>query len=185
LRTVTATLDFNLLVANLQAGQIEAAEEQVAAVAQTLQTAGCDFIVITSGTTSTLTKLARQRVSIPFLDLAVACFKAPRPDGPIGLLSTSYAAAGGLFQAAAARRGATLIVPPPATTKRVDNAIFSELVRGEPSDACVQIFRNTIDELSASGATSVILGNTDLTLVADDLQKTVAVPLIDSTRVPL
>jgi aspartate racemase len=182
LRTVTATLDFNLLVTNLQAGRHDAAEEQVAAAVHALATAGCDFVVVTSGTTSTLTALARKRVSIPFLDLAAACFKPARPPGAIGLLSTSYAAAGGLFQAAAKQHGTSVLIPPAATAERVDKAIFGELVRGSVSDSGLRVFRNAIDELAAAGAASVILGNTDLTLVADELRKTVAVPLIDSTR---
>ncbi|MGI8526260.1 MAG: aspartate/glutamate racemase family protein [Pseudolabrys sp.] len=182
LRTVTVTLDFNLLVANLQAKKRDAAEEQVAAAVQTLQIANADFVVVTSGTTSTLTRLARQRVSIPFLDLAAACFKPDCPAGPTGLLSTSLAAAGGLFQAAAKPHGAAVIIPSPETAKAVDAAIFGELVHGAASGPCMQVFRSAIDELTAAGAKSVILGNTDLTLIADDLQRSSTVPLIDSTR---
>src|SRR4029077_7137241 len=92
LRTVTATLDFNLLIANLQAGQPDAAEEQVAAACHALEKAGADFIVVTSGTTSTLTGRARERVSIPFLDLAEACWRQAALAAPVGILSTRYAA---------------------------------------------------------------------------------------------
>ncbi len=108
LRTVTATLDFNLLVTNLQAGRREAAEEQVAVASQALEAAGSDFVVVTSGTTSTLTTRARQRVSIPFLDLAEACWKQARLPASVGLLCTRYAVAGGIFQAAALCHGTTL-----------------------------------------------------------------------------
>src|SRR5712691_1951923 len=135
LRTVTVTLDFNLLVTNLQAGRRDAAEEQVAVASQALEAAGSDFIVVTSGTTSTLTTRALQRVSIPFLDLAEACWRQTRPAAPVGLLCTRYAAAGGIFQVAAKRHGATLTLPKPETAERVDQAIFGELIRGEVSDA--------------------------------------------------
>ena len=182
LRTITVTLDFSLLVTNLQAGNRDAAEEQVAAATQVLQMANADFIVVTSGTTSTLTKLARQRLSIPFLDLAAACFKPAPPAGPVGLLSTSYAAAGGLFQSAAKAHDVAIIVPSPETAKRVDQAIFGELVRGAASEECLTIFSSAIGELVDAGAKFVILGNTDLTLIVDALEKTSAVPLIDATR---
>jgi aspartate racemase len=182
LRTVTVTLDFNLLVKNLQAGRREAAEEQVAVAADALHRAGSDFIVVTSGTTSTLATLARERVPIPFLDLAQACWKREPPASPVGLLSTSYAAAGGLFQAAAQRRAATLLLPSPEMAARVDQAIFGELIRGVVSAAGLDVFRKAIDELAAFGAASVILGNTDLTLAAEALQATTKIPLIDSAR---
>ncbi len=111
LRTVTATLNFNLLVSNLKAGSRDAAEEQVAAACLALESAGADFIVVTSGTTSTLTARARERVSIPFLDLAEACWKQASPAAPVGLLSTSYAAASGIFQVAANRHGMNVMLP--------------------------------------------------------------------------
>lgn len=182
LRTVTATLDFNLLVANLQAGKKEAAEEQVSVTAQTLESAGANFIVVTSGTTSTLTARARQRVSIPFLDLAEAAWKDDTATAPVGLLSTSYAAAGGIFQAAADRHGVTLLLPFTKTAERVDQVIFGELICGQVSEKCLQILRDAIAELVERGAASIILGNTDMTLVADQLQETVSIPLIDSAR---
>ena len=182
LRTVTVTLDFNLLVANVQAGRRDAAEEQVAVAAHALQGAGADFIVVTSGTTSTLIGRARQRVSIPFLDLAEACWRQAAPAAPAGLLATSYAAAGGLFGAAAKRHGATLLLPSPQTAARVDQAILAELIRGVVSPEGLRVFRGAIDELAALGAASVILGNTDLSLAVDQLRANTAIPLIDSAR---
>jgi aspartate racemase len=182
LRTVTATLDFNRLITNLQAGQPDAAEEQVAAACHALERAGADFIVVTSGTTSTLTARARQRVSIPFLDLAEACWKQAAPAAPVGLLSTRYAAAGGIFQDAAKRHGAMLVLPSADRAALVDQAIFGELVRGIVSEAGLRVFHDAIEELVESGSTSVILGNTDLTLAADELQRMVNIPLIDAAR---
>lgn len=182
LRTVTATLDFSLLVANLQTGRKDAAEEQVAVACQALVAAGSDFIVVTSGTTSTLTSLARQKVSVPFLDLAEACWTQAKPATPIGLVCTRYATVGGIFQRAAARHGATLLLPPAGTAERVDQAIFSELVLGNPSPACLGVLAAAIEELAAMGAASVILGNTDMSLAAEQLQRASPVPLIDAAR---
>jgi aspartate racemase len=182
LRTVTVTLDFNLLVTNLRAGLRNAALAQVADACQALERAGADFIVVTSGTTSTLTARAQERVTIPFLGLAEACWKQARPAAPVGLLSTSYAAAGGIFQAAAKHYGATLLLPSPDTAARVDQAIFGELIRGAVSAAGLRVFHDAIEQLAALGAASIILGNTDLTLAADELQTTTKIPLVDAAR---
>lgn len=182
LRTATVTLDFNLLVTNLQAGRKDAAEEQVAAACQALERAGADFLVVTSGTTSTLTARARERTSIPFLDLAEAALGevATAPSAPVGLLSTSYAARGGMFQSAAGRRGAALLLPPPETAARLDAAIFGELVRGEVTDGFLRLMREAVSGLAARGAATIVLGNTDMTLAADRLRGAAEVPLVDS-----
>jgi aspartate racemase len=178
LRSVVATLDFHLLIENLQAGKRADAEAQVTEAIETLARAGADFIVVTSGTTSTLAGPARERVTLPLLDLAASCFKPTPPAAPVGLLATGYTVTAGQFDAAA---GAKLIVPKDKTQQRVDKAIFGDLVRGNPSRASIDVFREALAELAAAGARSVILGNTDLTLVCDELKKTSAVPLIDST----
>ena len=180
LRSVTVTLDFNRLVLNLQAGQRDAAEEQVALACDALQAAGADFLIVTSGTTSTLTARARQRVTIPFLDLAEACWKqAPMPDR-VGVLCTRYAAAGGIFQAAAGQRRTELIWPSADMAEQVDRVIFDDLIRGDVSDACIEVFGLAVEQLQAAGAQAIILGNTDMTLAAQDLRKKTAIPLIDA-----
>lgn len=183
LRTATVTLDFNRLIVNLQAGQRDAAEEQVTRTVQALAAAGADFVVVTSGTTSTLTGGARRKVSIPFLDLGEATWhEVPRATGPVGILATSYAAAGGIFQVPAQRHGRSVVLPPQNTQRDADEAIFRELVRGQVSERVIAVLRAAIAELAQQGAASVILGNTDMSLAAAELQKTSPVPLIDSAR---
>jgi aspartate racemase len=182
LRSVTATLDFNRLVLNLQDGRREAAEEQVAVACQALEAAGADFVVVTSGTTSTLTARARQKVSIPFLDLAEACWKQAQLPSRVGLLCTRYALAGGIFQTAAKRHGTELLLPSADIAERLDQVIFGDLIRGDVSRECLRVFEGAIEQLEASGATSIILGNTDMTLAAEQLQKKTAVRLIDAAR---
>lgn len=182
LRTVTATLNFNLLVQNLRAGRKDDAEKQVEVACLALERAGADFVVVTSGTTSTLVQRARQRLTIPFLDLADACWAGGALGGPVGLLCTKYAAAGGVFQEAAARRRTELVLPRPETVEEVDNIIFGELVCGDVSERCLRIIGDAIKELGDRGAAAVILGNTDLTLAAKDLQESTRLPLIDAAR---
>jgi aspartate racemase len=181
LKSVTVTLDFRALIANLQAGRIDVAEEQVADAAVALEAAGAQFVVVTSGTTSTLTARARERVAIPFLDIADAVWQEVRQADPaiVGLLSTRHAAAGGIFQRVAERHGAHLVVPTAQMAARLDDIIFDELICGDVTADGVEILRAAIAELASRGAAAVILGNTDMTLAADRLGDA-PVPLIDS-----
>lgn len=180
LRSVTVTLDFNRLIANLRAGRRDEAEEQVAVAAKAVEAAGSDFIVVTSGTTSTLTGRARERVSIPFIDIAAACWKQDRPRSPVGLLSTRAAAAGGIFQAAAQDHGAEIMLPSADRAGRLDQVIFDELVRGIVSDNGIAGLCEAVGELAEQGARSIILGNTDMTLAATALRSKSTLPLIDA-----
>jgi aspartate racemase len=181
LRTITVTLDFNRLIVNLQRGNLGAAEEQVASAVEALAAAGADFLVVTSGTTSTLTAKARQRVPLEFLDLAHTAWAETGTAAVVGVLSTSKAAAGGIFQAAAHRSGDTLVLPQRDLAAQLDDVIFGELVHGRASDHVASVLRDAISQLAEAGAEVVILGNTDMTLVADRLTDTV-VPVVDSAR---
>jgi aspartate racemase len=181
LRVITATLDFRRLVTNLRDGRLEDAEEQVATAAETLAAGGADFLVVTSGTTSTLTTRAREQVSLVFLDLAEAAWQEAGGARRVGVLSTRRAAAGGIFQAAAERRGATLLLPRADVAAQLDDVIFSELIHGRVTQAAVRVLHDTVAELAGAGAETVILGNTDMTLAAGRLVDT-AVPVIDSAR---
>lgn len=181
--TVTVTLDFGRLIANVRSGRLDEAEEQVADTCTDLQAAGADFIVVTSGTTSTLTARARERVAIPFLDLAEAAWHDVATDSAsVGLLSTRRTVEGGIFQAAAERHGARLVTPAPPTAERVDEAIFDELIYGRVTEATLHTLSSAIAELAGLGAQAVILGNTDMTLAADRLREEAPVPLVDSAR---
>lgn len=180
LRSVTVTLDFNALITNLQAQRREAAEEQVAAACMALHKAGADFIVVTSGTTSTLTGKAKKRVSLPFLNLGDAAWAEVTASGAVGLLATSYAAKGGIFHPGAARRRFPLLVPADATAAKVDESIFGDLVCGRVTEQVMDVLGAALAELVGAGAKAIILGNTDMTQAADALQQRCTVPLIDS-----
>jgi aspartate/glutamate racemase len=182
LRTVTVTLNFSLLLANLAAGRLEQAEQQVAEAAEMLAAAGSDFIVVTSGTTSTLTGLARSRLSIPIMDIAAACWAFGRPLSPVGLLATRYAVDGGMFHAAAEKNGATLVVPRDKLAKQVDAVIFAELVFGKVSEAGIDALVGAIGTLAAQGARSIILGNTDMTLAAAALSAKTDLAIVDAAQ---
>ena len=181
LRVVTVTLDFHRLITNLKADRIAEAEEQVAAAAVALEAAGADFLVVTSGTTSTLTARAREQVGLQFLDLAEAAWQEVETADRVGLLSTRRAAGGGIFQAAAEARGATLLLPRPETAARLDDVIFGELVHGRVTPAAVQLLQDAVTELADAGAEAVILGNADMTLAAANLTDP-PVPIVDSAR---
>lgn len=180
LRVLTATLDFRELIANLMTGLVDAAERQVAAAVETLEAGGADFVVVTSGTTSTLTRLAHERTSMHFLDLAAAAWGEVADVRTCGVLCTRRATAGGIFQRVADQRGVQLLESTPPVAGHVDEVIFGELVHGEVSESGLRVLQDGINDLVDRGAEIVILGNTDMTLALAELTASTQVPLVDS-----
>jgi aspartate racemase len=184
LRLVTVTLDFERFVLALDEGRPDVVEEQIAAAATALEAAGADFLVVTSGTGSTLTERAREQVAIPILEMPAAIWgEVTELDvEAVGLLSTSQAAAGGIFHAVAERNGVRLVTPAAATAEQVDALIFEELVCGQVPAEAVDGLLEAIAELREQGAEAVVLGNTDMTLAADALRESSPLPLVDAAR---
>lgn len=100
----------------------------------------------------------------------------------VGVLCTRYAAAGGIFQTAAVQRRTELIWPSADMAEQVDRVIFGDLIRGDVSHACIEVFGLAVEQLRAAGAEAIILGNTDMTLAAESLQNKSEIPLVDAAR---
>jgi aspartate racemase len=184
LRTVLCTLDFNELVRNLLNGQRKEAQLQVISTALQVEAAGADFLVITSGTGTTLLSEMSQRISIPVLDLVgVACRQLSNSNARrVGLLSTSQTLAGGLFQKQGAEYGISVIAPRPETMAAVDDVIFRELIFGAVSESALQCLGAAVREFEEMNVDSVILGCTDLTLLAETIANSAGIPLLDVAR---
>jgi aspartate racemase len=184
LRSITVTLDFAALVARLAAGDVSAAEQQVTEAARAIHAGGADFLVVTSGTTSTLAAPAQAELGLPILELAdAACSAFASLGGTVaGLLSTRRAASAGRFPSAAEVHGVQLVPLSPRAAEAVDSAIFSDLVYGRMPAGCADVLRDAMAELASEGADAIIVGNTDMSLWIDSLQDGSPVTLVDAAR---
>ncbi|HWM68690.1 MAG TPA: aspartate/glutamate racemase family protein [Steroidobacteraceae bacterium] len=183
LRAVLMEIDFALFVEQLRADRWSACEEQIAEAALALKRAGANFLVITSNTGTTLSEAAREQSGLPVLDIvdttlaAVSAADYRRP----GLLSTVRTCESGVYQRAAAALGQQLVEAPQQLMLNVQSVILEELIRGVASRAALEAVTAAVDYFVSQGADCVVLGCTDLTHVAAQLQAMRPLPIFDST----
>jgi aspartate racemase len=152
------------------------------ATARNLERAGADFLVIPCNTAHHFLDVIRRSVEIPVLDITEVVAQAAAERVPdlrtVGLLATRATVAAGLYQGAFAHRGVTVLAPSFERQERVDQAIWA--VKAGRTDATPRGWvREAGSELVPSGVQAIVLGCTELPLVADPADWTV--PLLDST----
>lgn len=186
LKYLLRTIDFYELVQHSRTGDWDLGEKQIAEAAASLQAGGAQFITICANTGYALTKLARERVSIPFLDIAQPVCRAIRAAGlkSPGLLSTTKTEAAGVYQLEAERNNLKLVSPSPDVARAVHALIIDELVGGHITARGVRVLKEAAQWFEQHGADSLILGCTDLTHLVPQLQEAggTRLPLFDSTR---
>jgi aspartate racemase len=172
LRSVMHTLDFAALVGDVRAGNQAGLCAAVAESARRVQDAGADFVVITSNTGHLGADAARAAVTITLLDIrdvAVADLRRLRARRA-GIISTGMSRRTGLYDVALHAAGIDLIVPTPGEAARVDEVIFTELIKGMVSESGASVVQRVADSLRRRGADAILLACTDLTLLASRLR---------------
>jgi aspartate racemase len=86
--------------------------------------------------------------------------------GSIGLLATTGTGASGVYQRALAARGIACVLPDEADQDIVMSVIYDQVKAGKPGD--VDAIRGVAGRLMDRGASLVVLGCTELSVVAED-----------------
>ncbi len=97
----------------------------------------------------------------------------------VGLLGTDLTMSHGFYQHALSRYGIETLIPPDDARKRVNDIIFTELVRGIVTAESKEYALDCIEKLKQRGAQGIILGCTELPFLiksGDTL-----IPVFDST----
>ena len=158
--------------------------EALVATAQGLERAGADLIAIPCNSAHAYLDQIRRSVGIPVLDImeevaAAAAALVPRPRAA-GVLATSGTMQARLYHRALASRGIDVVEPAAAEQERVTAAIRA-VKAGDLGAAVRERVREVAAALIGRGAQVVVLGCTELPLVAD--RQAIAVPLLDGTEV--
>ena len=150
----------------------------MAGMARGLETAGADFLVIPCNTAHAYAGAVREAVSIPLLSIIDVTVAACRDRAAVGLLTTKGCVAARVYQEAFAHTGKALIMPDDAELSELMELIFA-IKAGDQSPAIGERMRELGEALVARGATAVIAGCTEITLVLGDGM--LSVPLVSST----
>ncbi len=170
-------------VEHLQAtGQWDAAGCLLADVAQKLEVAGADALVLCTNTMHKVADAITAAVSIPLLHIADPTALAIGQAGltQVGLLGTRFTMEQDFYRSRLEHQhGLTVRVPPQADRDLVHQVIYEELCQGHVRDASRRAYLRVIADLGAQGAQAIILGCTEISLLvqAHDCQ----LPLFDTT----
>ncbi len=170
-------------VEHLQAtGQWDAAGAVLADVAQRLERAGADGLVLCTNTMHKVADAISNAVNIPLLHIADPTAQAIQQAGftKVGLLGTRFTMEQDFYRTRLEKdHGLTVLVPPPPDRDLVHRVIYQELCLGEVNPVSRQAYLRVVKDLGAQGAQAIILGCTEIALLIG--QQDCALPLFDTT----
>jgi aspartate racemase len=183
LNTILYEINFAELVQSVRGQHWLEAEKQIAQAANALRVAGAGFLLITSNTGSTLTRLASVESRLPIVDIVGPTLTAVRNAHckRAGLLSTRRTADSGIYQEAGRACGLEILAPTAPIGESLERLIFDELVHGEVTRAGIDTMVAAGEWFAEQGADALILGCTDMTHIAVQLAASTALFVADTT----
>ncbi|GGB93532.1 aspartate/glutamate racemase family protein [Cellulomonas carbonis] len=153
--------------------------------ARRLERFGVQFLVLPCNTAHHFTDEVAGAVTVPLLNIVeetVAETRRRVPGlGTVGLLATTGTARAAVYQREAERHGLTCLLPDDDDQARVMRIIYEQVKAGRPVD--VDTFHDVVEGLRRRGAEVVVLGCTELSVVAADHDLLADRTLVDSLDV--
>lgn len=138
--------------------------------ARRLAAFGVDFLVLPCNTAHHFTEEIEAAVQVPLVNIVaetVAEVGRRVPDlSAVGLLATSGTVQAGVYQRAIDAAGARTVLPDEQGQAALMRIIYDQVKAGRPVD--LDEFRELVAGLRAQGAQAVVLGCTELSIVAAD-----------------
>ena len=157
--------------------------EVLSQIAQNLEQAGADFIVICTNTMHKVAPQIQKTISIPILHIAQATADALLENGikKVGLLGTKYTMTQDFYKEKLFEAGLDVVIPDQAGVEEVNRIIYDELCLGQIKESSKQAYLAIIDDLKNAGAEAVILGCTEIGLLVK--QEDTDMSLFDTTEI--
>lgn len=182
-KLILYSVDFSEIEALQHQDDWEGAAKILVAAAQSVQSAGADFLVICTNTMHKVAPQIEQATAMPLLHIADATAKALLSDGitSVGLLGTQFTMEQAFYRERLEQKGITVIIPNPNERTVVHRIIYDELCQGIVNPESKAAYLDVVAGLAARGAQAVILGCTEIGLLiqASDTQ----VALYDTTDI--
>lgn len=158
--------------------------EILSKAAQSVETAGADFLVICTNTMHKVAPQIEKAIHIPLLHIADATAEEIKKQGmkTVGLLGTKFTMeqefyAGRLEE----RHGLKVLIPNQEDREIVHRVIYEELVLGKVKEQSREEYLRIMNKLRDEGAEGVIEGCTEIVMLVE--QKHTAIPLFDTTAI--
>lgn len=180
-KIVLYSVDFHEIEQLQASGQWEAAGALLAEVAQKLEHAGAQGLVLCTNTMHNVADTIQAAVHIPLLHIADPTALAIRAQGytTVGLLGTRFTMEQDFYRRRLEEdHGLTVLIPDAPDRYHVHRVIYDELCMGKLVPASRAAYLRVIDALRARGAQAIILGCTEIALLVQP--QDCSVPLFDT-----
>ena len=177
------SVDFAEIERYQASGDWDKSAEVLSQIAQNLEQAGADFIVICTNTMHKVAPQIQKTISIPILHIAQATADALLENGikKVGLLGTKYTMTQDFYKEKLFEAGLDVVIPDQAGVEEVNRIIYDELCLGQIEESSKQAYLAIIDDLKNAGAEAVILGCTEIGLLVK--QEDTDMSLFDTTEI--
>ena len=175
------SVDFAEIEAYQYQGQWEKAGQVLAEIAQKLEQAGADLVLICTNTMHKVAPQVQEMITVPLLHIARATADALVADKikKVGLLGTKYTMTQDFYKQELFEAGLQVLVPDEDDMDAVNRIIFEELCLGQIKPASKTTYLDIIAKLQEAGAEAVILGCTEIGLLVQE--QDTSLPLYDTT----
>jgi aspartate racemase len=178
------SVDFEPIEQMQHKGDWEGTARVLTEASQSIQSAGADFLVICTNTMHKVADVIAANINIPILHIADATAQELQHAGinRVGLLGTAFTMEQAFYKSRLIDNyGIDVIIPDHEGIQRVHEVIYNELCMGKINAQSRQDYLEIINTLATEGAEAVILGCTEIGLLVQQADTTVA--LFDTTAI--
>ena len=149
------------------AGNWQQQGNELSAIAQKLQAAGADCLLLCANTMHMMADLIQPNITIPLLHIADGTAReiSAQKIKKVGLLGTKFTMEHDFFKSRLTNSGIETIVPRPADRDFLHDTIFNELGKGIFSVETKSRYLEIMDSLLKQGAEGIIFGCTEIPLL--------------------
>ncbi|MCK0165883.1 aspartate/glutamate racemase family protein [Marinobacter sp. S6332] len=182
-KLVLNSVDFAEIEALQHQGDWQATGEILGSVAQSVESAGAEFLVLCTNTMHKVAPQIERSVNIPLLHIADATANVLKKDGVacVGLLGTRFTMEQTFYLGRLQDHGIQVVVPDESQRERVHSVIYNELCQGVIKPDSKAMYLYVVASLAERGAQGVILGCTEIGLLIQSSDT--EVKLYDTTEI--
>jgi len=182
-KLVLHSVDFAEIEALQHQGDWQATGEILGSVAQSVESAGAEFLVLCTNTMHKVASQIERSVNIPLLHIADATANVLKQDGItcVGLLGTRFTMEQTFYLGRLQDHGIQVVVPDESQRESVHSVIYNELCQGVIKPDSKAMYLDVVASLAERGAQGVILGCTEIGLLIQGSDT--EVKLYDTTEI--
>lgn len=178
------SVDFDSIEKLQHEGDWEETARILSEAAQSVESAGADFLLICTNTMHKVAPQIEKSINIPLLHIADATAEVIMQEGikTVGLLGTAFTMEQDFYKGRLSENyGLNVLVPESEDRKVVHRIIYQELCLGKIESNSKAEYLRIIDFLSNQGAEAVILGCTEIGMLVN--QEDTEIRLLNTTEI--